>query len=421
MIHSFRLSARAITVFSALAITGLAPGLPAPAHAADGQPVPVQPRWKPEHRPKGLVGPARPVKAEKARKKRKVRRQPVEVRRPRVRLDVGGPEGPLVPGRSYDWPYSITNLGPRTAEGVFFRTPVPGGLEYVSGQGNCSMQGPYVVCAVGSLQQHQTHTGVITTRVSEHATPASTVQGSVEVKWTGGTTTGSFPATSISQASDLVVTANGPGQVQAGHQITYTFTVENRGPSAATGVTVNAPGTSTQTPVTVVGGQNCAAQGDQGVVCTLGTVGAHTSKTFTVVFKATPKATPGAIFVRRFEVVSSTPDLHPDDNYATVRPTVIRYLPTRDRDEFDDEFPDRPRPRPMPRAPRDEAPREEAPAPAPEAPAPAPRTAVEALPETGSDTQSRVDLALALLGTGLVLVGVAARRRRASSGRTGRL
>ena len=44
-------SAGAVTVFSALAIAGLAPGLPAPAHAADGQPVPVQPRWRPEHGP----------------------------------------------------------------------------------------------------------------------------------------------------------------------------------------------------------------------------------------------------------------------------------------------------------------------------------------------------------------------------------
>jgi len=416
MIHSFRLSAGAVTVFSALAIAGLAPGLPAPAHAADGQPVPVQPRWRPEHRPKPLVKPARPVKVEKARKKkRKVRVRPVEVRRPEVRVDVGGPEGPLVPGRSYDWPYSITNMGPRTAEDVVFRTPVPGGLEYVSGQGKCSMQGPYVLCSVGALEQHRTYTGVITTKVSESVAPASTVQGNVEVKWTGGTTTGAFPTTSVSQASDLVVTASGPGQIQPGGQITYTFTVENRGPSAATGVTVNAPSTSSQTSVTVVGGQGCTAQG-QGVVCTLGTVGAHETRTFTVVFKATQKATAGHVFTRRFEVVSSTPDLHPDDNYTVVRPRIIRYLPTQDRDEF----PGRSRPRPMPHLPREEAP---APAPVSErpdapVPVPAPRTAVEALPETGSDALSRVDLALALLGTGLILVGVGADRRRASSGRT---
>ncbi|WP_106402039.1 COG1361 family protein [Actinocorallia populi] len=424
MIHSFRRGTGAVTLVSALAVAGLAPGLPAPAHAADGQPVP-QPRWQqPKERPKSLVRPARPAKAEKARKKKRRAARPVEARRPEIRLDMGGPEGPLVPGRTYEWPYSITNLGSERAEEVFFVAPVPYDLEFVSGQGNCSMQGKDVVCAVGPLGEGKTHTGTITTKVAESAKPATTVQGKVTVEWSGGTTHGSFPAHTVSPTSDLVVTADGPAQLQPGQKITYTFTVENRGPSPATGVTVSAPAASPpQTAVQVEAGQGCTAQAGQGVTCQLGTLEAQQSKTFHVVFRATPKASPGLIYVRRFEAVSGVPDLHPEDNHATVRPTVIRYLPTRDREEF----PGPVRPRPMPHLPQDapgprEAPeRPAAPAPAapapaaPAAPVPAPRTAVEELPDTGSDTQSRVDLALALLGTGLILVGIGARRRRAGA------
>lgn len=406
MIHSFRLSTGAVTLVSALAVAGFAPVLPAPARAADGQPVPVQPRWRPDDRPKSLVRPARPAKAEKARKKRRAAR-PAEVRRPEIRLDMGGPEGPLIPGRTYDWPYSITNPGPDRTDGVVFVAPLPYGLEYVSGGKDCSMQGPRVLCSIGSLPGGGTYGGVITTRVWEHVRTDTPITGNVTVKWSDGTAYGSFPATSVSPASDLVVTSTGPGQVQPGGKITYTFTVENRGPSTATGVVVRAPGADGQ--VVPASGQGCALQ-SAAFTCQIGNLAVYESRTFHVVFHARPEARPGQA-VCRFDVDSGTPDLRPDDNYTVVRPTVVRFRPVRDRGHV----PAGPvRPRPLPEAAGEESP---APAPAAPAPAPAPRAAVEELPDTGGNTQAGVDLALAFLGTGLILVGIGARRRRTAQSR----
>lgn len=442
MIHSFRLSTGAVSVVSALAIAGLAPGLPAPARAADGQPMPVRPRTQPVPPTRHFVEKGLVPRKHKTRKTRRphrdVRGPAGDVRgpgrprfeRPEVDLDLGGPEGPLIPGRTYDWPYSVTNTGTKKAEMVTFVAPVPSGLEYVSGQGNCSMQGGEMVCLLGTLDKGQTFNGVVTTKVSESAKPDSTVTGTAGVNWTGGSATGSFPAKSVSPASDLVISKSGPADLRPGQQIVYTLTVENRGPSAATGVTAttpDAPAGPAGAPVTVEGGKGCAKQGGDGLVCALGTLNAHESKTFNVIFKAPPRIHPGLIIVKRFEVISSIADLRPEDNHTIVRPRVIRYLPTRH-----DDVPPRPLPH-RPHGPWDSwnsdwdgsAPGRPGPDGTDAAPAssdtivslPDTGNDTRSLPNTGGDAQSRVDLALALVGVGLVLVGVGARRRR-SSGRT---
>jgi len=87
----------------------------------------------------------------------------------------------------------------------------------------------------------------------------------------------------LNAGSDLQVTKSGsPDPVRIGENLTYTITVTNNGPGAATGVTINDSLPAGVTHVSTTPSQGSCSDPD-GVVCELGTLGFPGSATVTVV------------------------------------------------------------------------------------------------------------------------------------------
>ena len=103
----------------------------------------------------------------------------------KVGVSTSSPNVPVVPGRTYSWPYSIINRSPVLADQVLFSVPLPSALHYVSAQQNCAWQGNAVLCRVGSLRPGQSAVGVINALVDSNLKPGQSVSSPAQVSWCG--------------------------------------------------------------------------------------------------------------------------------------------------------------------------------------------------------------------------------------------
>jgi uncharacterized repeat protein (TIGR01451 family) len=111
----------------------------------------------------------------------------------------------------------------------------------------------------------------------------------------------------------------------SGDRLTYTLTVTNNGPQAATGVTVTDPLPSNVHFNSVASTQGSCTRSatkrpkDGTVTCNLGNLANGASATITIVVTTT---TPGAL-TNTATVVGNEPDPDPANNTATATTTVI--------------------------------------------------------------------------------------------------
>ncbi|MBM7775601.1 putative repeat protein (TIGR01451 family) [Actinokineospora baliensis] len=155
--------------------------------------------------------------------------------------------GAPVAGGKLTWQAVVRNDGPSSAYGVATTDPAPAGVTYSavsSTLGTCSINaGGTASCAIGTLASGATATVTLTGSLAPDFTGTS-VTNTVTV---GSTSSDPDPSDNASSAvSDttssadlgLAVTAQ-PEPVVPGQQVSWTFTVTNRGPSTARGVVVS--------------------------------------------------------------------------------------------------------------------------------------------------------------------------------------
>ena len=188
---------------------------------------------------------------------------------------------PVIFGSTFTYTITVGNAGPAVATGVVVTDTLPVGLSFVSGAG-CSAVAQVVTCTVGTIPVG----GSASVTFSVHADAPGTFTDTATVS---GTLVDLNPAnnslsesTTVLAAADLAVRSktDSADPVNNGDTFSYTVTISNAGPSAATGVVI-----TDVLPVGLafVSGAGCSAVG-QVVSCTIGNlaVGATASATFTV-------------------------------------------------------------------------------------------------------------------------------------------
>lgn len=184
--------------------------------------------------------------------------------------------GPFVVGDQATYSLNVSNNGPSTSVGPITVTDtLPVGLTFVSGDGtgwSCSVVVQDITCThSGSLPSGVST--VVTVTVTVDATVASVIDNTAVVT---GTTQDPDPSNNTSTVQspttptiDLAIAKTHTGNFVIGTPATYTVTVANNGPSAATGtITVHDPVPAGLTPADATGtGWTCGIVA-QDITCT---------------------------------------------------------------------------------------------------------------------------------------------------------
>jgi uncharacterized repeat protein (TIGR01451 family) len=195
---------------------------------------------------------------------------------------------------------------------------------------NTPVSGTYgsVTCGTNTLSPGSSVQLTLTLHVIPSASGSITTVSSVTSSQADPNTTDNMSSTTatVVPSSDVAVTKSGPGSVTAGSNASYTVTVMNNGPSDASSVALTdaVPAGSTFVSVTQGSGPvfSCTAPpvGGTGTVsCSIATLAANASATFTITLKANSNAT-GINNIAT--VSSSSSDPSSTNNSATAVTTV---------------------------------------------------------------------------------------------------
>jgi LPXTG-motif cell wall-anchored protein len=165
-----------------------------------------------------------------------------------VVVDTKGPRGAIVPGKTYNWPFEVTNRGTVPARDVALTTTPDKNLKVLAAPPKCHWRksGP-LVCHIGLLPQGKTRRGVITATVvppprtgkarREHVR----LQNPVQVSWRNAPTPerrlAAFPPVEVSP--DGADTGTAPRT--ATDDLPYPLMVAEHGPGTAESVVVRSP------------------------------------------------------------------------------------------------------------------------------------------------------------------------------------
>jgi uncharacterized repeat protein (TIGR01451 family) len=234
---------------------------------------------------------------------------------------------PVVAGNDLTYALTATNVGPDAATGVEVLDTLPVEVTFKSAtasQGSCQLTGSTVACTLGALAAGASGTVriVVTPTVAGAITNRTGVRAD-QFDPSGANNLATAVTTvlppPLSEADLSIAVADAPDPVVAGNDLTYTLTVTNNGPAAATGVTG-----SDALPAGVTFKSTSSSQGScegtgSSVTCTLGALAP--SATATVQIVVTPTVV-GAI-TNTVSVRADQPDPSTANNVATAVTTVL--------------------------------------------------------------------------------------------------
>ena len=223
-----------------------------------------------------------------------------------------GPAAALA-GNNVSYTITVTNGGPSAASNVVVSDATPAGLISVSVTGDCAA----LPCTFASLPS-----GVPKQIVATFNIPANFAGGPI-ANIASVTATEADPVsgnnsaevdTTVGVSADLAISQTATAVVQAGNNVTYTITLTNNGPSAASSVEIDDATPSGLSSVSVSG--DCAA-----FPCTFPSLAPGDVKTATVTF-AVPPDYAGNQITNVASVTSATSDANLNNNIAAANTTV---------------------------------------------------------------------------------------------------
>ncbi|MBV8546382.1 MAG: DUF11 domain-containing protein [Acidobacteria bacterium] len=243
-------------------------------------------------------------------------------------------------GGTIAWTITVSNNAGDTEQNPSFSDTLPAGTTFNSlvqntgaaatcstpapnnpGTVNCSLQ---PLASVGSAQF------TLTANISP--TSAGTLNNTATVTGTNSdpdTSNNSQTASAtVSASADLTINKTGPASANAGSDITYTITLTNNGPSAASAVSLtdSTPANTTFVSETQTTGSpfSCgtpAVGGTGTITCSTGLFPVG-SATFSITLHIAAGTTTGSIITNTANVSSTTTDPNPSDNSSSANTTV---------------------------------------------------------------------------------------------------
>jgi len=163
-----------------------------------------------------------------------------------VVVDTKGPRGAIVPGRTYKWPFEVTNKGSMPAKDVALTATPDRSLKVLAAPPKCRWRrtGP-LVCKIGLLPQGETKRGTITAAVAPRAHSGKALSNPIQVSWHNAPTPerrmamAAFPPVEVSPGADGG--GGAPQGTDADGRIPYPLMVTEHGPVTAESVVVRSP------------------------------------------------------------------------------------------------------------------------------------------------------------------------------------
>jgi hypothetical protein len=157
-------------------------------------------------------------------------------------VETKGPRGTIVPGRTYKWPFEVTNKGTVPAKDVSLTATPDRSLKVLAAPPKCRWRrtGP-LVCKIGLLPGGETKRGTITATLAPRARSGKSLSNPVQVSWRGSPT----PEKRLAAFSPVQVWSGTDGAVStpqdADGRIPYPLMVTEHGPVTAESVVVRSP------------------------------------------------------------------------------------------------------------------------------------------------------------------------------------
>jgi uncharacterized repeat protein (TIGR01451 family) len=216
--------------------------------------------------------------------------------------------------------YTLTafNDGPSTATDVTIADTLPTGMTFVSASAGCAASSGTVTCQLGSIADGASAAVTIVVQATANGTRTNTASISSSTPDPDGSDNTASVTVEVGPTADLSIAKSGPESAAAGSELTYTLTVHNAGPSAATGVAVVDPLPAGMTYVSANPSQgSCSASGGT-VTCALGSLADGAGATVAITARAT--------FVLAGTTVSNSASVSGDEHDSDAGDDVATHL-----------------------------------------------------------------------------------------------